>query len=214
MDYKQTLMYKEILEDGAAIRAAVEGNADKIRGLVSEMRTRGVEHIILAARGSSDHACIYFKYLFEIVGGLPCAFAAPSVVTAFGGVVRCKNALVLGVSQSGKAEDIIAVVEQAKAQGALVAAVTNDEASPLAAAASVHLYLGAGKEQSVAATKTFIAQMAVLAALAAEYSGRAELKDGLKQLPGLLETVFGNTAQIEAAARAYIDARDCYVLAR
>ena len=120
-----TLMEKEILSQPEAVRHAAEANADCIRAFVTAAKARGVSQIVTAARGSSDNACTYFKYLCEIYAGIPVSSAAPGVMTLYGGRPDMSHAAVIGVSQSGAAADVIAVIETARAQGAVTAAITS-----------------------------------------------------------------------------------------
>jgi len=140
-------------------------------------------HLTFAARGSSDHAATYGKYLFEIVVGVVAASAAPSVITRYGAVPDFRHGAVIGISQSGSAPDVAAVVSAARAGGAYTLAVTNAPRSRLARAAEARLLLRCGPERAVAATKTYTASclaVALLASAAATVRGRAALSfDGV-----------------------------------
>lgn len=175
MDYKSTYMWKEINEACAPIRAFRAANAATIASIVKDVEKKGVSNIDLAARGTSDHALMYFKYVVETLAGYTAAYVAPSVVTMYDGKVNYGKDLVIGCSQSGHAADVIAVIERANAQGAVTVAVTNDDTSPLAHAAKYHLYLGAGKEISVAATKTFTLQLYALLSLAVALAHKPDM---------------------------------------
>ena len=117
---------------------------------------------VLAARGSSDHAAIYGKYLLETQAGLVASLAAPSVYSVYGRSPDVRDALAIGISQSGQSPDIVSAIDGARRGGALALAVTNDEASPLARVADLVLPLGVGPERSIAATKTFTAELLAL----------------------------------------------------
>ena len=175
MEYKKTLMWKEISEAGEALENFLSVNTDTINGLTAAVEKKGVKNICLAGRGTSDHALIYFKYIVEILSKYTAGYVAPSVVTMYDGNVDFGGNLVIGCSQSGYAADVIAVIEKAKAQGAVTLAVTNDTHSPLAACADFHLYLNAGKEVSVAATKTFTTQLYAFLILACALGKRGDL---------------------------------------
>lgn len=168
-------MWKEINEAERVTRELLGVNAKTINAVTAACELRGVRNINLAARGTSDHALMFFKYLIEVWSGYTAGYAAPSVVTMYGGKVDYSGSLVIGCSQSGKAADVIAVIDKAREQGAVTLAVTNDTESPLAKAAEFHIYLNAGKEISVAATKTFTAQVYAMLLLAAALSKRADL---------------------------------------
>lgn len=124
---------------------------------------KGSDHqitsIIIAARGTSDNAAHFLKYLIETTIGLPCGLASPSSVTLYDAPMRYESTLVVALSQSGQSTDLISYVDSARKHGALVLAITNDSASPLAKVADFHFFLGAGKEEAVPATKTYVAQL-------------------------------------------------------
>ena len=142
------------------------------------MRAQGCDHVIIAARGTSDNAARYAKYVLGAQCGLQVALATPSLFTQYERPPRFGNALVVGISQSGQSPDIVAVLAEAKRQGKLTAVITNAPASPLAQQGDFVLNLHAGEEKAVAATKTYtgsLAAIALLAAMLADYraSGRA-----------------------------------------
>lgn len=208
-----TLMEKEILSQPEAVRHAAEANADCIRSFVAAAKARGVSQIVTAARGSSDNACTYFKYLCEIYAGIPVSSAAPGVMTLYGGRPDMSHAAVIGVSQSGAAADVIAVIETARAQGAVTAAITNNKDSALAKAAEYSVFMDVGEEKSVAATKTFTSQMYLLARIADELSGGQV--PALDRVPALIdETIRSARRALEAEAQRVKDMDDCYVLSR
>lgn len=141
------------------------------------------DYALIAARGSSDHAALYAQYAWAGLAGRPVALAAPSLFTLYHTPPRLAGALVVGISQSGQSPDIVAVVAEGRRQGRPTIAVTNDPASPLAQAAAHVVPLDVGPERSVAATKTYTAQLAVIAAFAAHWSGQPERLDDLRRLP-------------------------------
>lgn len=214
MDYRKTLMWKELNEYGAAIAAARE-NRERFEELAREIERRGVCGFVGAARGTSDHALVLFKYLTEIFSPYTVGLAACSTVTKYGGKVNYGKHAVIGVSQSGRAADVLAVIERAKADGALTIAITNDEKSPLALAADHSFCLRAGEEKSVAATKTFTAQCYLLMQLAAAVSGSETLLNALDAIPSSIER---NREAIERISDELSDvmkdAEDGFILAR
>lgn len=175
MEFKQTYMWNEINEAERVISSLYGVNAVALDAIVSKAKENGVKNICLAGRGTSDHALFFFKYAIEILGGYTAGYVAPSVVTMYDGNVDFGGSMVIGVSQSGHAADVIEVIKRANEQGAVTVAVTNDTESPLAGVAQYHVYLNAGKEISVAATKTFTAQLYALLLLACKLSGRNDL---------------------------------------
>ncbi|ASV86105.1 SIS domain protein [Ochrobactrum quorumnocens] len=142
--------------------------------------------ITTAARGSSDHAATFFKYLMEIATGIPVASIGPSVASVYGAKLKLEGGLHFTVSQSGASPDIIAVQEAAKRGGATTVAVVNVTDSPLAKSADIVLALHAGEEKSVAATKSFIASVAALSGVVAAASEDKGLQVGLGRLPEAL----------------------------
>lgn len=207
---------KEIRQQPDVLAGVVKYNEKALDALVKAAKEAGVASVYFAARGTSDHACIYGQYLFAIMAGVPCALGTPSVVTKYGAKLNYKNTLVIGVSQSGMGEDVLAVIAQAKESGALTAAITNNEESPVAKAADFHLYLNAGPEKSIAATKTFTSEMALLGALAAKWGGNEAYLDNLtKTVPAKASELLDNTvAEIETVAKKYQNIPGAILLGR
>lgn len=123
---------KEIREQPEVLARISDANKEEIRKLTLAAKQAGVKNICFAARGTSDHASIYAQYLFAIYASVPCGLATPSAVSKYGSKISYKDTLVIGVSQSGQAADVLAVLRDAKSCGAITAAVTNDADSPLA----------------------------------------------------------------------------------
>ncbi len=191
---------KEIRQQPEVLSTVVKNNEAVAEKIVAAAKEKGICGIYFAARGTSDHACIYAQYLFGIVAGLPCMLGTPSVFTKYNSHVDLSKYLVIGVSQSGKAEDVLEVLRQAKADGAVTVAVTNEMSSPMAAEAEHHMFCGAGTEYSIAATKTFTSQMMILALLAAKWAGNSELLSDLANVPAkvaeLIENLDGQLGDI------------------
>src|SRR5262245_58256936 len=145
------IMRSEILEQPGVCARLFAREMPGLLKLVKELKRRPPKGVVLAARGSSDHAATYARYLFEYLSGIPTHLAAPSLVTIYRAKPDFRDYLVLGVSQSGQGPDINAVVGLATKQGALTLGVTNDPASGLAKASRHVLHLGASKEQAIAA---------------------------------------------------------------
>ena len=208
-------MLDEIRQQPEVIRTLVAAERENVANLARELRRRKVALGVMAARGTSDHAATFGKYIFEIVNSLPVALAAPSVFTLYSSEIRLEGAFVVGISQSGQAADVIEYLERAKELGALTACITNESASPLAKAADFTLLCHAGAERSVAATKTYTATLAALFLLSVTVAGRADLVDGLLAAADQMEKTI-ESCEEEIARRAdryrYMD--DCIVLAR
>ena len=206
---------KEIREQPDVLKKVIDVNKDKIAALVADAKGRGLKNVYFCARGTSDHACVAAQYVFAIVAGIPCALGTPSVVTKYGAHIDLNDSLVIGVSQSGKAEDVLAVLRMANADRALTVAVTNDEDSPMAKEAKYSLFCSAGPEISIAATKTFTSQMLILFMIAAEWA-----KDGalFSALTKVSERSAANidkiVPQIDRLAGNYKDIKGAVILGR
>ena len=156
-------MESEIREQPAALARVSNSYLDK---LGEALRGEKPEMILLVARGSSDHAALYARYLFEIHLGIPVTLAAPSVITRFGSKIKFPSALAIGISQSGAGPDVAEVLAVMRKAGHRTLAVTNTEGSRLTQTADASLLLDVGKEQSVAATKTYTSSLLAMYQLA------------------------------------------------
>lgn len=206
---------KEIRQQPEVLAGIKEKNSSVIDEIVNKAKSLGVKSIYFAARGTSDHACIYAQYLFGILAGIPCMLGTPSVFTKYGAHVDLSGMLVVGVSQSGKAEDVIEVVKSASKDGAVTVAVTNVENSPLAECADYALYCNAGHEASIAATKTFTSQMMVLALLAARFANSKEFEAELDNISSSASVFLDTMSEkIEMLADKYKDMPGAVLLGR
>ena len=191
-------MRAEIEEIPAVLERLLADGRGEIDSAAEAIRAADPAWVTLVARGTSDHAATYLRYLFEAEAGLAAGLAAPSVTTVYGGRIRWAAGLVVAVSQSGRSPDLIAVLEDARSAGAPTVAIVNDAASPLAEVAEHVIDCRAGEERSVAATKSYVAQLAAGAGLVARLAGSATLATGLDRMPAIL-------ASSIAAAGAAID---------
>ncbi|MBI2718345.1 MAG: SIS domain-containing protein [Rhizobiales bacterium] len=205
-------MAREAAEAPEAVARFLDRNGSALAEIGARLRLRPPPVIITSARGSSDHAAGYFKYLAEILLGIPCCSMGASVVSVYGAKLKAKDALCLTVSQSGKSPDIVALQEGARKAGAFTVAVVNVEDSPAARAADICLPLHAGPELSVAATKSFIVSLAAGAAIVAHWLERKDLLAGLGALPEVLR----QAARIDwpAAVALAKGAESLYVVGR
>jgi len=204
----------EIHEQPAVLQRLLDAERESAWQIAEVIRSRRIEHVVIAARGTSDNAARYAQYLFGTLNRLPVGLATPSLFTLYGTPPRLGNALVMGISQSGQSPDVVAVVAEGRRQGALTLALTNDPASPLAAAAGHHLPLHAGPERSIAATKTYTASLAALALLAVALAGDKDRLAELARLPGLVSQTLHLDAAARAAATRWRFATRCVVLGR
>ncbi len=207
-----SLLEQEIMSQPAVISQLLKAELPHIAQIAAQLPP--FEYVLIAARGSSDHAAIYAKYAWAALARYPVALAAPSLHTLYHTSPRVAGALVAGISQSGQSPDIIAVLEAGKQQGRPTLAITNDAASPLAAAADHVVELHAGAEQSVAATKTYTAQLAVMAAFAAVWSKEPARLDELRRLPETLQATLQGTAELAPRVERYRYMDQCVVIGR
>jgi glutamine---fructose-6-phosphate transaminase (isomerizing) len=189
----------EIDEQPQVVARLLEHQRAAVGDVARTIRERQPSTIVLVARGSSDNAAVYGRYLLEVCNRQLTSLAAPSGLTLYGRGPRLDQTVVIGVSQSGQGEDVLAYVREARAQGAATVAIVNDEQSPLASAAESVLACLAGAELSVPATKTVTAQMTLMAMLSAELAG---LPEGLAGLPEALAGALEQRPAAEALARA------------
>ena len=163
----------EIREQSDVLARLVERGRDAVEAAAVAIRAADPEFVVIAARGTSDHAATYAQYVFGIRHGLATSLASPSIVSLYGAPLRLERALVIGISQSGASPDVAAVVGHGRRCGALTLAITNDALSPLARSADRVLALQAGPERAIAATKTYTAELTVVAMLSAALGGDA-----------------------------------------
>jgi len=200
-----TRMREEALQAPDVVAAQLAANAGRVEALADLLRARPPAFAMTVARGSSDHAAGFARYLFETALGLVTASAAPSVVTCYGADLRVRDALALAVSQSGESPDLLATLEAARRGGAHTLALVNAGESPLARAAEHVLPLMAWPERGIAATKSFIASLSAMAALTAAWTQDAALGAALRDLPGRLREA---CAADWSAARPVLAAAD------
>jgi glucosamine--fructose-6-phosphate aminotransferase (isomerizing) len=203
----------EIFEQPARLNALLRERreVEKIARLISEYKPH---YVFLAARGSSDNAGRYANYLWGAHNGLPLALAAPSLFSLYASPPKLSRALVVAVSQSGKSPDIVGVVEEGKRQGCLTLAVTNSSASPLAKAAEIVLDIKADPESSVAATKTYTAELLALAMISVALRGDETMWSQLQQVPAWIQQVLVRDGEIARMAERYRYMYQCVVLGR
>jgi glutamine---fructose-6-phosphate transaminase (isomerizing) len=157
-----TLMAAEIAQQPSVLRSLLAEGAEQVADAAEQIRRFAPRFVIFAARGTSDHAALYAKYLAEIKMALPAGLASPSSMTVYGSRPDLSDVLFVAVSQSGGSPDLTDSVTAARSCGALTVAVTNNPASALAEAAAVQVDVRAGVEQAVAATKTYTAELLAL----------------------------------------------------
>ena len=209
-------MLDEIRQQPDVVRRIIGEEFHRVEALAAEIKRRRIAYAYVAARGTSDNAAVYGKYVLEIQHGLPVALAAPSVFTLYEAVPRLgENALVLGISQSGAAPDVLEVIKRARETGALTAALTNDPNSALAQAAEFPLLIGAGAEMGVAATKTYTGSLALLALLSTALDDtHPERLTHLQRAADSMEKALGLDDAIRHLVDKYAGMDQCVILGR
>ncbi len=195
-------MLEEIRQQPAVLARTLSSEARHIEKFKRAIAARRPKLIVLAARGTSDNAAQFGRYLLEITTGIPVSLAAPSIYTLYNVQVDFRDALVIGVSQSGESTDTNLVLERARAQGALTIGITNEASSAMANLADEVFLVRARKEKSVAATKTYTGQVLVLYLLAHALGADIALED-LRRLPDWADSALGLEKSISALSERY-----------
>ncbi len=207
-------LYREIFAQPQVLTTLLLEERERAQAIAQAARERGIRFVVMAARGSSDNAALYGKYLFGAMVGLPVAMATPSLFTLYERPPQLRETLVIGISQSGRSSDIITVVETATRQGAMTVAITNDPDAPLAHAATHVLPLHAGEERSIAATKTYTAQLMALALLATQWTGDAQAWRELTAVPAAVSQALSMAEVVARATERYRYMSTCVVIGR
>jgi glucosamine--fructose-6-phosphate aminotransferase (isomerizing) len=209
---ESTLMFREAAQAPEVVRALLDANAARVAVLAERLRRAPPRAVVTCARGSSDHAATFARYLIETRLGVLTSSAAPSVSSVYAAAPDLAGALMLAISQSGASPDLLAVVSRARAAGARIVALVNAEGSPLAQLADDLLPLHAGAERSVAATKSYLASLAAIVQLAAEWSADAALGAALQHAPQQLARAW--QLDWSAAVTRLTSVNNLYVVAR
>jgi glutamine---fructose-6-phosphate transaminase (isomerizing) len=204
----------EIREQPAVAARLIADQADAVESIAASLRARPAGHVVIAARGTSDHAAIYGQYVLGVRHRMSVGLGTPSIVSLYGAAPDVTDALVIGISQSGVSPDIVAVIAAAHAQGAPTIAITNEPGSALAAAADRTIVLGAGPERAIAATKTYTAELLAVAMLSAALTDDSADRAALAALPETLARTLELEAEIERIATDQAATTRALVLAR
>lgn len=196
-------LQKEIAQQPAVIERLLNDGKALTEAVATAIRDFNPGFVCIAARGTSDNAAHYAQYMFGGMLRIPVMLATPSLHTVYGTPPDLSTALVIGISQSGQAEDVRTVLGDANQQGALTLAITNFEESPLAQTAKYHLPLLAGRELSVAATKTYTAQLTVIAMLTSALAESDMMRKDLSALPRLAAQALRLGEEIAAWSQRY-----------
>jgi len=208
----ETLMFKEASEAPAVVARQIAANRERLGAIGERFRSQKPRALVTLARGSSDHAATYARYLIERHLGVLTGSLSPSIASVYGSTPKFDNAVLLAISQSGQSPDLLSAAEQARANGAFVIAMVNDEASQLAALADAMIPLGAGRERSVAATKSFIATLSATLGLLAAWTEDLAIGAALNDLPQKLQQAW--TLDWGAAVPLLVNASSMYVVGR
>jgi len=184
---ESTHMFQEARSASTAVRAQLDCDEVSIAAIGAAVRRLAPRAVITCARGSSDHAATYAKYLIETQARVLTASAAPSVSSVYGIAQDLRGCLFIALSQSGRSPDLLAAVAAAKASGATILALCNSPDAPLVAAADLVIELRAGIETSIAATKSYLATLAALARFVAAWTDDSALHARIDALPALMD---------------------------
>ncbi len=205
-------MQQEAAESPAVVARQLRENASLMADIGSRLRRRPPRAVVTCARGSSDHAATYGKYLFETRARVLTASAALSVSSVYGIELDLRDCLFIAISQSGESPDLLAAAAAAKRSGATVIALCNVAEAPLCNAADFTIPMWAGPEHSVAATKSYLASLAALAHLTAEWTGDADFLAAIEALPDAL--ALASRLDWQAALPTLSTANHLYVIGR
>jgi len=206
-------MLAEIQQQPAALERTISREARRVASFAESLKRRGIRLIILVARGSSDNAALFGRYLLEISTGIPVSLAAPAVHTLYRTKMNLRDALVVGISQSGESSDINLVLENAARSRATTLAITNEAGSALTRIVDETFLIHAGRERSVAATKTYTGQLMIFHLLASALSEKRQLAE-VERLPELAARSLGMRPQVEEMVERYAFMDHCVVVGR
>jgi glucosamine--fructose-6-phosphate aminotransferase (isomerizing) len=206
-------MLEEIRQQPEALTRTLASALRPVERFKRLLESRRPRLVVLVARGTSDNAALFGRYLLEIATGIPVSLAAPSIATVYQAKVDYRDALVVAISQSGESTDTNLVLERARAAGALTLGITNESGSTLARIAEHTLLVRAGREKAVAATKTYTGQMLMMYLLAYALGGRIKIAD-LERIPEAVEQTLTLEDEIDALSSRYRFMRHAVVVGR
>jgi len=202
----------EIFEQPGVITDLLENQADNIKRIAEEIQLPS--SIFIAARGTSDNAARYAKYIFGAINRIPVALAAPSLFSVYHTPPSLTGQLVVGISQSGESPDLISVIQEAKQQGCQTLIITNQVDSPLASMSDYVIDIQAGPELAVAATKSYTAQLTAIAMLSAAWKKKSRFWDEIRVVPEQMLEVLKLESQLQIFSSRYRYMDQCVVLGR
>ena len=207
-------LHDEIFEQPTVLRRLLASQWPNVQRIAQKVKAADVDSVFLAARGTSDNAGRYAQYLWGAHNHLPMMLATPSLFTLYQSPPRLRRTLVVGVSQSGKSPDIVAVLQEGQRQACPTLVISNAPDSDLNQAAEDEIDVCAGEEKAVAATKSYTAQLMAIAMLSVALSGSDEDYRLLQRVPGWIENVFALDTAISKMAARFRYMSQCVVLGR
>jgi len=207
-------MLKEIEQQPNVIRNIIRKNESVITAICREIKKRNIKFILITARGTSDNAATFGKYLFGYINGIPTGLVASSLFTLYKRKMNLKNSLVIGISQSGESPDVVEVLRQSGKQGAYCIAITNQKNSSITKSAHSVLYCYAGKEKSVPATKTYTGQLALLYLLSFHLAEKKKELTSFNKIPDQMAKILSQKEYIQKEIEQYKFIDECVVLGR
>lgn len=206
-------MAGEMAEQPSVLRSLLRRRRE-IAAAISSVRAKELCGIVLIARGSSDHAALYGRYILELVARRPVSLAAPSLHTLYGADVDLSGYLAIAISQSGETPEVVTVLERMRASGARTVAVVNASGTPLTTAADSVIPLAAGDENAIPATKTFTATLLALVLVAGGLGAVPWSEGDLEAIPGAAESVLADESAVTPAAELVSSCEQALVVAR
>jgi glucosamine--fructose-6-phosphate aminotransferase (isomerizing) len=197
-----SLMLAEIQQQPAVLERTIKREGRRIERFADSLKKRRMRLIVLVARGSSDNAALFGRYLLEISTGIPVSLAAPAVHTIYRARLDLRDALVIGISQSGEGTDVNMVLENSRRGGAITLAITNEADSAMASIADETFLIHAGRERSVAATKTYTGQLMIFHLLASALNGQKRFAE-VERLPELAARSLNLRSEVEQFVERY-----------
>ncbi|HSE39688.1 MAG TPA: SIS domain-containing protein [Acidobacteriota bacterium] len=207
-------LHSEICEQPVCLERLLRTQKQTAEKIAAAILKKDIHFVFIAARGTSETAGRYAKYLWGVKNALPIAFAAPSLFTYYNHPPQLRSALVVGISQSGRSPDIVSVLTEGKRQGCPTLAITNDVASPLANAADFVLDIGAGDENAVAATKTYSTELMSIAMLSSALRNSSSMWKDLEKIPEWMRLALQTDDEVNSTAQHYHSITNCVVLGR
>jgi glucosamine--fructose-6-phosphate aminotransferase (isomerizing) len=209
-----TTYQNEIYEQPAALDRIVNSNWESFNKLAEQIRKKSIKKVLIAARGTSDNAAIYAKYLLSAFAGIPVGLAIPSLYTIYHQPPDMSDGVIIGISQSGCSTDVLAVLEDARQKGIISISITNDDKSPMAQIADYSICVKAGVENAIAASKSYTSTLAAIAILTAVWTDNRKQIEEIKNLPAWAEESLKQHQKVKSIAHWFAASNQMVVLGR